>query len=185
MGRQQEDLASAFYREPFRREGPCLGSWGRRLLGRKRPGCLFTAERPACAKDSRQDIMGLLSKDKHSASLNAKPALSDGCVCVQVCPVVVVTPHDGFCYGSYGILYPPASVRHHRSSPSANFCKVFGGISDFSSCKCVSAAFPACRGPGVSLWKQCDPALSGPTPVLPRASRFQMLPVRKAFPWHN
>lgn len=86
----------------------CLGSWGRCLLGRKRPGCLFTAEGPACAKDSRQDIVGLLSKDKHSASLNAKHALSDGCVCVQVCPVVVVTPHDGFCYSSYGILYPPA-----------------------------------------------------------------------------
>ena len=47
-------------------------------------------------------------KTKHSASLNAKHALSDGCVCVQVCPVVVVTPHDGFCYSSYGILYPPA-----------------------------------------------------------------------------
>lgn len=48
-------------------------------MGRKRPGCLFTADRPACAKDSRQDnIVGLLSEDKHGASLNAKPVLSDG-----------------------------------------------------------------------------------------------------------
>ena len=29
-------------------------------------------------------------------------------VCVQVCPVVMVTPHDSFFYSSYSILYAPA-----------------------------------------------------------------------------
>lgn len=55
------------------------GELGQCLLGRKRPGRLCTAERPACAKDSRQDnIVGLLSRDERGASLNAKPARSDG-----------------------------------------------------------------------------------------------------------
>ena len=96
----------------------------------------------------------------------------------------MITAHDGFFYSSYGILCAPARAVPTAALYLSTSVKSLEEYLIFLVVNVFRQRF-AWRGPGISPWKQFNTALSGPTPVLLRASSFQMLPVRKAFPWHK